>query len=365
LTPSLLFEPFRLRHNDLRNRVVMAPMTRFFSRRGVPGADIVGYYSRRAEGEVGLIMSEGIYVDPTSGPSASVPRLYGEESIEAWRRVVEGVHANGGTILAQLWHLGAMRGHAPEFSVDRASVSPSGIGPGDSTGKELTLEEIDELVGHYARAARVATDIGFDGVEVHGAHGYLIDQFMWRATNHRSDAFPAGPAFPRAIVSAVRDAIGAGPIVSFRFSQWKLRHYDAKLATTPHELERLLLPIVESGVDLVHASTRRFWEPEFPGETGPDASLGLAGWARKVTGLPTVAVGSIGLKADFYGESGHNISSDISSLEELHRRIRAGEFDLAAVGRALLADPQWVRKVRDGRSNELAPYRITDRDVLS
>src|SRR5579863_1593398 len=175
-----LFRPFQLKGLTLPNRIVMAPMTRSHSPQGVPGPDVAAYYRRRAEGGVGLIITEGTYPDhPAAGFDPKVPQFYGERALAGWRRVAEQVHAAGGLIVPQLWHVGMVvsPGQQP-----REGIVP--IGPA-----ELTQAGIDAVVEAYAKGARDAQALGFDGVEVHAAHGYLIDQFFWEATNQRSDKY--------------------------------------------------------------------------------------------------------------------------------------------------------------------------------
>jgi 2,4-dienoyl-CoA reductase-like NADH-dependent reductase (Old Yellow Enzyme family) len=147
------------------------------------------------------------------------------------------------------------------------------------------------------------------------------------------------------------------PLV-LRFSQWKSQDYSARLATTPTELARFLQPLVDAGVDAFHCSTRRFWEPEFDG-----SDLNLAGWSKKLTGRPTITVGSVALNTDFVETfrgatdraSGHG-AGKVAHLDRLVEMLARGDFDLVAIGRALLADPAWALKVRDGRMGELRPF---------
>jgi 2,4-dienoyl-CoA reductase-like NADH-dependent reductase (Old Yellow Enzyme family) len=124
----------------------------------------------------------------------------------------------------------------------------------------------------------------------------------------------------------------------------------AKIARTPGELETFLAPLVASGVDVFHCSTRRFWLPEFEG-----SELGLAGWTKKLSGKPTILVGSVGLDQEFIGAFGGQ-GAAIRSIDELVPRFEQGEFDLVAVGRALLQDPEWVEKLREGRAAEIRPF---------
>jgi 2,4-dienoyl-CoA reductase-like NADH-dependent reductase (Old Yellow Enzyme family) len=366
-----LFSPFGLKSLRLRNRFAMAPMTREFSPEGVPGADVARYYALRAAGGVGLIITEGTYIrDAAAGPSLRVPRFYGERSFEGWRAVVDAVHAAGGAIIPQLWHTGAARGSRPKFNPDVLSSSPSGLDlSGQPLGRELTTADLDGLVADFTQAAVEAKRVGFDGVELHGAHGYLLDQFLWERTNRRRDGFGGSAAartrFPVEVVKAIRSAVGEDFAIVYRFSQWKGGHYDARLAHTPQELEEILLPLVGAGVDILHASTRRYWLPAFEDVQGPDAVLGLAGWARKLTGAPTITVGSVGLNNVFQNAWTPGASSETRGIGPLVEQFDRGEFDLVAVGRALLSDPEWVNKTAAGRTHELVPFSVEHRERLS
>ncbi|MGW8379426.1 NADH:flavin oxidoreductase [Streptomyces sp. ODS28] len=356
----MLSRPFELGGLTVPNRIAMAPMTREFSPGGVPGADVVDYYARRAAAGVGLIITEGTYVDhPAAGTSDRVPRFYGEDALAGWRKVVDAVHAEGGTIMPQLWHVGMAReAGAPPFP-DAPPSGPSGIAlDADRTpsGHAMTEQDLEDVVDAFARAAAEAERAGFDGIELHGAHGYLIDQFLWAGTNQRTDRY-GGDATARArfaarIVTACRRVVSPGFPILFRMSQWKMNNYGARLADTPEELDEVLAPLVAAGVDAFHCSTRRYWEPEFEG-----SDLNLAGWVRQLTGKPTVTVGSVGLDGEFVATlMGGERTAAVSPIDPLLDRLEREEFDLVAVGRALLGDPWWAAKVLEGRDAELVPF---------
>ncbi|WP_046730946.1 NADH:flavin oxidoreductase [Streptomyces humi] len=354
---EILSRPIALNGLTVPNRIVMAPMTRQFSPGGVPGEDVVSYYSRRAAAGVGLIVTEGTYVGHDSaGQSSRVPRFHGEEQLAGWARVAEGVHAAGGTIVPQLWHIGMVRKQGQPPFADAPAVGPSGIrlDGTEGEGKEMTRQDLDDVIAAFATAAADAERIGFDGVELHGAHGYLLDQFLWAGTNRRSDAYGGDPVartkFAAEIVAAVRASVSAEFPVVFRFSQWKSDNYDARLAETPEELEAILTPLAAAGVDAFHASTRRYWLPEFDG-----SDLNLAGWTKKLTGRPTITVGSVGLDGDFIkGFQGEG--SPVKGIDDLLDRLEREEYDMVAVGRALLQDPEWASKVLAGDTAALKPY---------
>ncbi|MCX4738358.1 NADH:flavin oxidoreductase [Streptomyces antibioticus] len=363
---EILSRPVSINGLTVPNRIAMAPMTRMFSPGGIPGADVASYYSRRAAAGVGLIVTEGTYVGHDSaGQSDRVPRFHGEEQLAGWAKVAEDVHAAGGTIVPQLWHIGMVRKQGDPPVADAPAVGPSGIRVDgtEGTGRVMTQRDLDDVIGAFAEAAAAAERIGFDGVEIHGAHGYLVDQFLWAGTNRRTDAYGgdavARTKFAAEIVAAVRETVSPEFPVLFRYSQWKQEAYDARLAETPEELEAILTPLAAAGVDAFHASTRRYWVPEFDG-----SDLNLAGWTKKLTGKPVISVGSVGLDGEFLrafvGEG-----SGTRGLDDLLDRLEADEFDLVAVGRALLQDPEWAAKVLAGRLDELAPYDAAALRTLS
>jgi 2,4-dienoyl-CoA reductase-like NADH-dependent reductase (Old Yellow Enzyme family) len=363
----ILSRPVALNGLTVPNRIAMAPMTRSFSPGGVPGEDVLSYYARRAAAGVGLIVTEGTYVGHASaGISDRIPRVHGEEQLAGWAKVAEAVHAAGGTIVPQLWHVGMVREQGQAPFPDAPAVGPSGlrVGEEEATGRAMTRQDVDDVIGAFADAAAAAERIGFDGVELHGAHGYLLDQFLWAATNRRSDAYGGDPVartrFVAEIVEAVRARVSPEFPVILRYSQWKTGNYDARLAGTPQELEAILTPLAEAGVDAFHASTRRYWLPEFDG-----SDLNLAGWSKKLTGRPAITVGSVGLDGDFIGSLFNGEGATVRNIDELLDRLERDEFDLVAVGRALLQDPEWAAKVLAGRFDELAPYDAASAKTLS
>lgn len=355
-----LFQPFSLKSLKLENRIVMAPMTRWHSPGGVPGEDVAAYYRRRAENGCGLIITEGTVVDhPVASNSERVPQCFGV-GLDGWRRVVEQVQGVGGRIIPQLWHVGAMRLPGQDYPNPHLQpVSPSGLwSPGKPpNGEPLSKAAIVRLVDAFARAAADAQQIGFNGLEIHAAHGYLIDQFLWPELNRRNDEY-GGAMHDRArfaieIVEAVRRELDPDFPLIMRLSQWKQQDYSARLAETPEQLAELVVPLRDAGVDAFHCSQRRYWEPEFA-----DSGLNFAGWVKKLTGKPTITVGSVGLNRVMEGGSMENLGrrAEFASLDGVVERLERSEFDLVAVGRALLADPAWARKVREQRVEELIPF---------
>jgi 2,4-dienoyl-CoA reductase-like NADH-dependent reductase (Old Yellow Enzyme family) len=357
---DILSSPYRLNTLDLPNRVVMAPMTRSFSPGGVPTANVAAYYRRRAEKGVGLIITEGTGVGrQASVNEPDVPRFYGEAELAGWKRVVDEVHAAGGRIVPQLWHVGQKRSSTvPDWVPPTPYESPSGLDlTGKRVGAPMSDAAIADTIDAFARAAADAERLGFDGIEVHGAHGYLINQFFFDDLNRRSDGYGGKTLIERSrfasdILKAIRRRVSAGFPVIFRLSQWKPQDFNVRIAETPDALEQLLSVLVEAGADAFDLSQRRFWEPAFP---EVDRELNFAGWAKKLTGVTSITVGSVGLSGDVYASfAGERFPP--APLDPLFARLERGEFDLVAVGRALLQDPAWLEKVLLGQTSELNEF---------
>jgi 2,4-dienoyl-CoA reductase-like NADH-dependent reductase (Old Yellow Enzyme family) len=364
-----LFAPFQLGKLILPNRIVFPPMGLEVCEDGVPGDEAAAYYARRAAGGAGLVITEGAYIDhPSSGDNPLLGRFHGEAAYEGWRKVAAQVHAAGGFTVPELWHVGLIyrgpdliTGGDIKFRPELGQVSPSGyIAPDKQVTEGMTQAQIDTVIAAYANGAAMAKKLGFDGIELHGAHGYLIDQFFWSKLNKRTDRY-GGDArsrgrFAAEIITECRRQLDPGMPIILRISQFKLVDYNAQMAESPQELEQLLAPIVDAGVDLFDCSQRRFWEPTFA-----DSDLNLAGWTKKVTGKPTIAIGSVGLDCDMLASLGQGQTAEcnLPSLDELMRRFDRGDFDLVGVGRAMIAEPDWPQYVRHGQLNQLKPFTMS------
>lgn len=365
MSTDVLFTPFQHGNLTLANRTVMAPMTRGFAPEGIPGVDVAEYYRKRVEGGTGLIITEGTLINhPAATDSTDHPSFYGEKALAGWKNIIDTVHAAGGKMMPQIWHIGSTRRSGTGPFPDAPSSSPSGlVASGKKVFEALTENEIAKLVDAYAQAAFDAKQLGFDGVEVHGAHGYLIDQFFWEGTNVRDDKYGgsvvARTEFAVEIIKAIRQRCGDDFPLVLRWSQWKMQDYAAKLASTPDELAEFLEPLSQAGVDIFHCSQRRFWEPEFD-----SSSLNLAGWTKEITGKPTISVGSVGLDNEFIS-SFQGADAGVANIDKLLERMNNHEFDLIAIGRALLSNPDWVNKVKNGQFDQIKPFSQEDKINLN
>ena len=350
----MLFEPYKLKNITLRNRVAMAPMTRSQSPGGIPTNDVVEYYKRRAKAEVGLIITEGVEVShKASSAYPNVPRLDSDKARDGWKKVVNGIKENDGHVVAQLWHCGGFRklGMSPNPEVPGHTASGL-IRPGKRVAHAMTSIDIEETVSAYADDAKICEEIGFDGVEIHGAHGYLIDNFLWDGTNDRDDSFGGSietrSNLATSIIKAIRSNVSDKFIVGLRFSQWKQQDYTARLATNPDDLFKVLSGPCNAGLDYLHSSMRRFWESEFEG-----SDENLAYWTKKLTNIPTISVGSVGLDGDF---TDMMAPAKTASIDKALQDINEHKYDMVAVGRALLSDHEWVIKMKEGRLKDINPY---------
>ena len=357
-----LFAKLQVNGVTLANRFVMPGMQRGWCEGGAPGERLADYYRERARGGVALIITEACAVDH---PSATQGPFYGRlqaQTMPAWARCVDAAHEGGARIFVQLWHEGAIRregGDGPYAA--HPTLSPSGfIRPGVGNGQAASAQELAEIRDAFVLSARLARDAGADGVEVHAAHGYLLDQFLWAGSNQRDDGYGGADIrdrvrFPAEIVGAIRAELGAGFPISVRFSQWKETDFSAKVADSVDDLRIMVDTLRTAGVDMFHVSTRRFFTPEWEG-----SDLGLAGWVKSMTDAAVCAVGSVGLDTDIMesAEGELDIAHQlVPGLRELERRFDRGDFDLVSVGRSNISDPDWVRKVRDGAFDQIRMFR--------
>ncbi|MEA3219706.1 hypothetical protein [Immundisolibacter sp.] len=378
---SALFEPVRIGSLALPNRVVMAPMTRSFcGEAGVPGADVARYYAARAAAGTGLIFTEATVVD--MGPARGyrgVPGLCDDAQEAAWRAVVDAVHAAGGRIMVQLWHCGRLS--HPRATGGAQPVAPSAVAasgpyidvadPSTYDGhlsyvepRAMTQADIDAVIGEFAAAAGRAQRAGFDGVLFHGASGYLIQQFFNADSNRRDDAYNGDTAararFACDIVRAARSKTGAGFPLLMGLSQFSVSDYGWVTWPTPADLAVTVNCLKAAGVDGFHVAAHRIETPGFPAAADP-AGHGLAWHVRQASGLPVSAAGGVTYSTTI-GESLMGADSQIADPAQAARLLADGDADLIAVGRAMVANPDWAAKVRAGRWQELAPFR---REVLA
>lgn len=340
-----LFSPFVLRGLTLPNRLVMAPMsTELGGKDGEVTPDMIAFYRERAIGGMGLIVVEYTCVDPDTGRAHEWQlTLESRRNLDGHRRLVRAVHEAGSKVFMQLQHSGQYANRA---------VLPGGmpVGPCDifsrkdpsrMTCRGLSSDEVSRLATSFGAAAALAVEAGYDGVELHGAHGYLLSQFLSPLTNQRDDEWGGDEerrlAFPAAVIRAVRDALGDRPL-TYRLSADEF----TRGGLTIEDMERIAPRLVEAGADGLHVSTgwgvgEAFEKVIEPMSTPEGWRIPYAARIRKAAGVPVIAVGQIRWP------------------ETADEAIANDQADLIALGRPMLADPFWANKAKAGRRDLIRP----------
>jgi 2,4-dienoyl-CoA reductase-like NADH-dependent reductase (Old Yellow Enzyme family) len=362
---EVLFTPLTLRGLTLRNRFVMPGMQRGFMDDGAPTPKMMEYMRRCAAGGAGLIISESTSPDHPSAYWMPMMGRMERGTLGAWQQVVNAVRGEGAAFFLQIWHPGAMRKVAEGHPLaSYPALSPSGlIQAGRHNGRAMTRDELRELKLAYVRAAEHAQSLGADGVEVHSAHGYLLDQFLWAETNRREDEYGGATLAERArysaeIVAAIRAATGNRFVISYRFSQFKEVDYGACVATSPEDLRGMLTLLRSAGVDMFNVSSRRCFKHEWPESAHPEFTI--AEWARSMTDAPVMTCGSVGLNVEMFANLFDDQEPSELSIERdlrnLAQRVRRGTLDLVGIGRATIANNDLVNKVRENRMHDIVLF---------
>ena len=359
-----LFDPQIFGNKTSKNRIVMAPMTRKRSPNGIPDSNVVDYYTRRGNGGVGLIFTEGTYIDHPAAPAIesnsyqNIPHFFGKKALKGWEKVLKSVHKTGALIVPQLWHVGEVR------KIISSKDNISGFGPrkiieeNKEVVKRMVSKDFYEVTKSFAKSAKHAKEMGFDGVAIHGAHGYLFDQFFWKQINKRTDQYGNSISnrvrFACDVINEIRNSVGKGFPIVFRFSQWKMNDYEARILESSSDLKIFLSELVNAGVDYFDVSTRRFWSPAFD-----NSEKSLVSLTRKLSQKPSIAVGSVGLDQPHHSKYFRNkldIDANVTNLELVVKALNRDDFDFVAVGRAILSDHEWPNKVKENKFNSIKPF---------
>lgn len=364
---KILFSEFKNDKIKIKNRFVMPPMATYSSLNGIPSDRFIEHYVKRAENGVGLIITEAVAINhPTASTDANSPNMWNHEASAKWEKLIKKVHSYNTLIIPQLWHCGASRklshGRTKEHAtaLSFGATSPSGLYGDQSTiGLPATVSELEEIIYKFADAALNAKKLGFDGIEIHGAHSQLIDNFFCCSTNKRSDeyGFHSRTLFAEKIIKQCRSVVGDNFPILFRFSNWQLWNPLEKNFDTPQELEQFLLPLINAGVDIFDCSSKFFYEQAFEDHEGS-----LAFWTKKITNLPIIAVGGVSLSNNFIDSFSGESAEYKNNIADLEKCLLNNEFDLIAVGRGLLHDYTLINKIRE---NKIGLDEINLLDILN
>lgn len=335
-----LWAPVQIGSTELASRIALAPMTRVSATEdGHATEKMAAYYEAYARGGFSLLVTEGIYPDTAySQGYLFQPGIATAEQAQSWAKVVDRVHAAGARIFAQLMHAGAQAQGNRFF---RTSVGPSAVAPkgeqlpfyrGEGpypVPAEITRAQMDDVREGFVQAALRAKEAGFDGVEIHGANGYLIDQFLTDYLNQRTDEYGGSPEnrvrFAAEISRAVREAVGPDMTVGIRISQAKVSDNDHRWSGGTEEARVIFSTLGATGIDFIHTTEYRASAPAF-GDSGPS----LAALAKQYAGVPVIANGNL------------------DDPEAAAALLRDGTADVVALGKAALANRNWPHRVRNG-----------------
>lgn len=339
-TGKSIFDNTYILGNALKNRLVVAPMTRWSADdNGVPTREMTDYYEAFARGGFGMIISEGTYTDALFSQSdLRQPGISNRRQMEGWKRVVERVHAHGACIVSQLMHAGALR------QMSNHTIAPSAVRPvgtrvpehGGLTGPfpvpaEMSLADMADIQAGYVRAAQLAVEAGFDGIEIHAANGYVFDQFITPHTNLRTDAYGGGTRnrlrFLMEVYRAIKISVPAGFMVGIRISESKVNDLTYRWPGGSETARSIFGILAEIDPDYVHiAAEGGRWDRE---ALYPDG-LSSTGIAKSLLRSPVIANGGM---------------HDVALAQSL---LNSGQADLVSIGRAAIANPDWPRRVAAG-----------------
>jgi 2,4-dienoyl-CoA reductase-like NADH-dependent reductase (Old Yellow Enzyme family) len=343
-----LFSPFQLKNFTLKNRIGVAPMTRMSSPgESIPRQDVLDFLVRRAKNGAALVYTEAIVTDNESAQGyPGQARLLTQQQIDAWKPVVEAIRKEGAVSIMQMFHCGRMAWR--EVNPANRVIAPSPLAPKQTnplTGAPypipdaMTKADIDHVIMGFAETARGAVEAGFDGIEVHGAHGYLVNQFLSAYSNQRTDEY-GGTVENRyrlahEVVRAVREVVPADRLLTFRVSNWGIADTEVSLFENEAEYSEIVKRLSKEPIDAISVSTYSYSEMAF----GTDKNM--AQISRRATDLPIMICGKI---------------HDRASAEDALR-----DADIVLSAKSILLNPDWVEDVRAGKV--MPPYGSDEANV--
>lgn len=345
---SKLFSPFKLKNHTLKNRIGVAPMTRMSAKEdSIPREDVLQFLITRAKNQAGIVYTEAIVTDYESAQGyPGQARLTTQRQVDAWKPVVSAIRDSGAVSIMQMFHCGRIAW--PSVNPAGRVIAPSALAPKQDnplTGSPYPLPDaisqfdIDHVITGFVETAKGAVEAGFDGIEIHGAHGYLISQFLSAYSNRRTDAYGGSTRnrfrFARDIIRAVRDVVPDNRLLIFRISDWGIVDMDVSLFGTRAEYQEMIRLLSEEHVDAISVSTYDFRTPALGTEST------MAELTREVTDIPIMICGGI---------------HDRKSAEEA-----LAHAQIVLSGKSMLLNPDWIADLKEGK--ELTRYNSKDADV--
>ena len=335
-----LFSPFKLNGFTLKNRIGVAPMTRMSSPGdSIPRRDVLDFLVRRAQNDAAIVYTEAIVTDYESAQGyPKQARLTTQRQIDAWKPVVKAIRQEGAVSVMQMFHCGRMA--YPEVNPTGRVIAPSAITPKQDnpmTGSPYTLPDamtqfdIDHVIKGFVETAKGAVESGFDGIEIHGAHGYLINNFLSSYSNQRTDAYGGSVEnryrFAHEVIEAVRKVVPRERLLIFRISNWGIADTEVSLYENKDEWQQVVRLLSDEPIDAISVSTYDYREKAF----GTDQNM--AQLTRAVTDLPIMICGKI-----------YDRATADEALEHA---------DIVLSAKSILLNPNWVEDIRAGREMPL------------
>jgi len=348
MSDGIIFSPFKLKGFTLKNRIGVAPMTRMSSLRdSIPRQDVFDFLVRRAKNGAAIVYTEAIVTDYESAQGyPGQARLVTQRQIEAWRPVVRAIQKEGSMAIMQMFHCGRMAW--PDINPANRVIAPSDIAPkqiNPLTGEPypvpdiMTQFDIDHVIVGFVETARGAIEAGFDGIEIHGAHGYLINNFLSSYANERTDSYGGSVEnrfrFAHEVIQAVKKVMPDDRLLTFRISNWGVADMEVSLFNTKTEYQEIIKTLSKEPIDVISVSTYGYKDNVF----GTDRNM--AQITREVTDLPLMICGQI---------------YDRDSAEDALKHA-----DIVLSAKSLLLNPEWVEDVRSGK--QLPLYKSEEANV--
>jgi 2,4-dienoyl-CoA reductase-like NADH-dependent reductase (Old Yellow Enzyme family) len=348
MSDDIIFSPFQVKSFTLKNRIGVAPMTRMSSSGdSIPRQDVFDFLIRRAKNGAAIVYTEAIVTDYESAQGyPGQARMVTQRQIESWRPVVRAIQKEGSIAIMQMFHCGRMAW--PDINPANRVIAPSAITPkqiNPMTGEPypvpdiMTQFDIDHVVVGFVETARGAIEAGFDGIEIHGAHGYLINNFLSSYSNERADSYGGSVEnrfrFAHEVIQAVKKVIPDDRLLAFRISNWGVADMEVSLFKNKDEWQELIKLLSKEPIDAISVSTYRYKDKAF----GTDRNM--AQITREVTDLPIMICGQI---------------YDRTSAEDA-----LADADIVLSAKSMLLNPNWVEDVRSGK--DLPLYKSEEANV--
>ncbi len=334
---DILFSPFQLKNFKLKNRIGVAPMTRMSSPGGsIPRQDVLDFLVRRAKNGAAIIYTEAIVTDDESAQGyPGQARLLTQSQIDAWKPVVQEIQKESAIVIMQMFHCGRMAW--PEVNPANRVIAPSPITPKQDnplTGSsytvpdEMSLVDIDQVIAGFVETAKGAVEAGFDGIEVHCAHGYLISQFLSKYSNQRTDRYGGSVQnryhFAHRIIQAVREVIPDDRLLTVRISNWGIADMEVSLFDSEEEYHEIIRLFSKEPIDAISVSTYEYNQKAF----GTDKNMSQL--TREMTELPIMICGSI---------------YDLASAEDALK-----DADIILSAKSMLLNPNWLEDIQTNKT---------------